>query len=111
MGHRLRNVAATGKSFFSELSFPRIGDRFGQTGFVAILVRFNFPVIAAGLDKKHRIRTGALLAFHNFFKAELFLVCQKILVSLIDFFVVRHAHAVVIALGLVFHLSTAFVED
>ena len=111
MRHRLRNVATAGESFFSELGFPRIGDRCGQTGFVAILVRFNFPIVAAGFDKKHRIRTGALFAFHNFFKTEGFLVCQKILVSAIDFCVVRHAHAVMIALGFVFHVSAAFVED
>ena len=44
-------------------------------------------------------------------EAEFFLVGEEVLVSVVDLLVIRHAHALVIALGFVFHLGAAFVDD
>src|SRR4030095_9241819 len=62
MRHRLRDITSARKIPFGELFLPRIGDMFRQARLMAILVRLDLPVIAAGLDEKHRIGTAARLA-------------------------------------------------
>ncbi len=78
---------------------------------MAVLVGLDLPVVAAGLDEKDRIRTGALVAHDDFFQTELLFFRHQIFVGAIDLLVVLHAHAVVVAKGFVRHIGAAFMDD
>src|SRR5262249_8498620 len=107
----LRNIASARKVLFREPGFPGISNVFRQAGFVPVLVRLDFPVIAAWLDKEHRIRTVALPSFYDFFETKFFLLREKILIGVVYFLITRDARTIVISFSLVFNFGASFVKD
>src|SRR5262249_50586699 len=109
MRHCLRDIASARKVPFREPGFPGISNMFRQAGFVPVLVRLDFPVIAAGLDKEHRIGAVALPSFYDFFETKFFLFREKILIGVVHFLITRDAHTIVISFRLVFNFGASFI--
>ena len=97
VGKAMRQVASAGELFFGKLGFPRIGDLVRQARSVAVLIGLDLPVIAAGLDEKDRIRTGALVAHDDFLQSEPVFVRHQIIVGAVDLLIIFYAHPIVIA--------------